>query len=206
MHPVPLVHGMTVGEFAKMINGEGWLKQKRTCQLTVIPCKGYSHRTKYALPVRPSPNLPNMDAIYLYPSIGLFEGTQVSLGRGTPTPFQMLGTPTNTELKISFTPVSIPGVADKPPFENKICHGIMLHSLADSIEHNPHINVYWLKYFYATSADTSQFFNAMFNKLAGNAELKEQIKLQKSDAVIRQTWQKDLDDFMETRKKYLLYP
>lgn len=206
MHPVPLVHGMTIGEFAGMINGEGWLSGNIKCNLTVIPCMGYDHEYLYSLPIRPSPNLPNMSSVYLYPSLGLFEGTRVSLGRGTPYPFQILGTPDNKELSDSFTPVSIPGVADKPPFENQKCFGISLNSVADSISRQPFIDLYWLKYFYQTSTDTAQFFNAMFNKLAGNSELKEQIKAQKSDEEIRESWQVDLQAFRTVRKKYLLYP
>lgn len=206
MHPVPLVHGMTIGEFAGMINGEKWLKDENKCDLTVIPCAGYNHSSKYRLPVRPSPNLPNMTSVYLYPSIGLFEGTKVSLGRGTPTPFQVLGTPHNKELAHTFVPVSIPGVADKPPFEKEKCYGVMLVNLADSIEKSPGIDLYWLKYFYRTTTDTSTFFNAMFNKLAGNSELKTQIIQQKSDDEIRATWQMDLQNFLVIRKKYLLYP
>lgn len=206
MHPVPLVHGMTIGEFAGMINGEGWLSGNIKCNLTVIPCMGYDHEYLYSLPIRPSPNLPNMSSVYLYPSLGLFEGTRVSLGRGTPYPFQILGTPDNKELSDSFTPVSIPGVADNPPFENQKCFGISLNSVADSISRQPFIDLYWLKYFYQTSTDTAQFFNAMFNKLAGNSELKEQIKAQKSDEEIRESWQVDLQAFRTVRKKYLLYP
>lgn len=206
MHPVPLVHGMTIGEFAGMINGEGWLSGNIKCNLTVIPCMGYDHEYLYSLPIRPSPNLPNMSSVYLYPSLGLFEGTRVSLGRGTPYPFQILGTPDNKELSDSFTPVSIPGVADNPPFENQKCFGISLKSVADSISRQPFIDLYWLKYFYQTSTDTAQFFNAMFNKLAGNSELKEQIKAQKSDEEIRESWQVDLQAFRTVRKKYLLYP
>ncbi len=206
MHPVPLVHGMTIGEFAGMINGEGWLDGHKKCNLTVIPCVGYDHQYLYSLPIRPSPNLPNMSSVYLYPSLGLFEGTRVSLGRGTPYPFQILGTPDNEELSYSFTPVSIPGVADKPPLENQKCFGISLKPLADSISKQPFIDLYWLKYFYQTSTDTAQFFNAMFNKLAGNGELKEQIKAQKSDAEIRESWKVDLQAFRTLRKKYLLYP
>lgn len=206
MHPVPLVHGMTIGEFAGMINGEGWLSGNIKCNLTVIPCMGYDHEYLYSLPIRPSPNLPNMSSVYLYPSLGLFEGTRVSLGRGTPYPFQILGTPDNKELSDSFTPVSIPGVADNPPFENQKCFGISLKSVADSISRQPFIDLYWLKYFYQTSTDTAEFFNAMFNKLAGNSELKEQIKAQKSDEEIRESWQVDLQAFRTVRKKYLLYP
>ncbi len=206
MHPVPLVHGMTTGEFAGMINGEGWLSGNIKCNLTVIPCMGYDHEYLYSLPIRPSPNLPNMSSVYLYPSLGLFEGTRVSLGRGTPYPFQILGTPDNKELSDSFTPVSIPGVADNPPFENQKCFGISLKSVADSISRQPFIDLYWLKYFYQTSTDTAEFFNAMFNKLAGNSELKEQIKAQKSDEEIRESWQVDLQAFRTVRKKYLLYP
>ena len=128
--PIPIVHGMTLGELALMVNGERWLPSSRICDVTVIPCKNYTHQTMYRLPIPPSPNLPNMKAIYLYPSICLFEGTPVSLGRGTTLPFQVYGHPNMTGYNYNFTPRSIPG-AKNPPQLNKLCHGVNLSNLSD---------------------------------------------------------------------------
>lgn len=205
MHPVPLVHGMTVGEFALMINGEGWVGSQKT-HLTVIECLNYTHQTEYNLPIRPSPNLPNMKSIYLYPSLGLIEGVDVSLGRGTPLPFQWLGTPYNTELKDTLTPRNIPGVAENPPFVNQLCYGQIIPVPARNHASDSGINLEYLKYFYRHSKNKSAFFNAMFNKLAGNEELKQQIINNVSDKEIRESWNKDLEEFRKTRTKYLLYP
>ena len=128
--PIPIVHGMTLGELALMVNGEGWLPSSRTCDVTVIPCKNYTHQTMYRLPIPPSPNLPNMKAIYLYPSTCFFEATPVSLGRGTSLPFQVYGHPNMTGYNYSFTPRSVPG-AKNPPQLNKLCHGVNLSNLSD---------------------------------------------------------------------------
>ena len=207
MHPVTLVHGMTVGEFAGMINNEGWLKDGKKCELTVIKCSNYTHQSRYILPIRPSPNLPTMHSVYLYPSLGLFEGTNVSVGRGTSTPFEILGRPDCSSLNFSFTPINIPGVADQPKYENKICYGVNLKNYADTIMKQPEINLHWLKYFYQTNtASQGDYFNAMFNKLAGNNLLKEQIIQGVSDEEIRKSWQPGIEKFTEIRKKYLLYP
>lgn len=207
MHPVPLVHGMTVGEFATMINQEGWLNKGEKCELTIIKCQHYTHQNKYILPIRPSPNLPTMQSVYLYPSLGLFEGTNVSVGRGTPTPFEIIGRPDCKELNFTFTPVNIPGVADQPKYENKVCYGVNLKNYADSMASYPGITMKWLKYFYINNTESQgDFFNAMFNKLAGNNILKIQIKQGLSDEDIRKSWQSDLQKFMPIRNKYLLYP
>lgn len=207
MHPVTLVHGMTVGEFAGMINKEGWLKDGKACKLIVVKCTNYSHQSRYILPIRPSPNLPTMQSIYLYPSLGLFEGTNVSVGRGTPTPFEILGRPDCKALSYTFTPINIPGVADQPKYENKICFGIQLKNYADSIAENPSIDLKWLKYFYQTNTiSQGEYFNAMFNKLAGNSQLKEQIIEGVSEEEIRASWQPGIEKFRLVRNKYLLYP
>ncbi len=205
MHPVPLVHGMTVAEFAGMIIGEAWIGQQKT-ELIVIKCLNYTHQTEYILPVRPSPNLPNMNSIYLYPSLGLIEGVQVSLGRGTPMPFQWLGTPDNTELTDTFTPRNIPGVAENPPFVNQLCFGKVIPVPDRANASDSGINLTYLRYFYVHSKDKSKYFNAMFNKLAGNAVLKEQIIQGLSEAEIRASWADDLEKFKNMRSKYLLYP
>jgi uncharacterized protein YbbC (DUF1343 family) len=207
MHPVPLVHGMTVGEFATMINQEGWLNKGEKCELKIIKCLNYTHQSKYNLPIRPSPNLPTMQSVYLYPSLGLFEGTNVSVGRGTPTPFEILGRPDCKSLSFVFTPVNIPGVADQPKYEKIACYGVNLKTYADSLVLQPSINLQWLKYFYQNNTESQgEYFNAMFNKLAGNNILKEQIKQGLSDEDIRKSWQSDLLKFIPIRNKYLLYP
>lgn len=201
MHPIPIVHGLTVGELAKMINGEKWLEGKRQCQLTVIPAANYTHSTAYALPVKPSPNLPNAQAITLYPSLCLFEGTNVSVGRGTDSPFQLIGSPFYKNKAFSFTPKSMPGAQD-PPYKNQVCYGKDL--TATTLE-KPFTLAYVLD-FYNNSSSQDKFFNSFFEKLAGTATLREQIKAGKSEAEIRASWEPALSDYKKLRKKYLLYP
>jgi uncharacterized protein YbbC (DUF1343 family) len=203
MHPIPVVHGLTVGELARMINGEKWLADQKTCSLTVIPAAHYTHQTRYSLPVKPSPNLPNDLAIQLYPSICLFEGTQVSVGRGTDWPFQVIGTPFYTKKKFSFTPRSVPG-ATNPPLLNQVCFGKKLtpqdipgkFSLAFVID------------FYRNSSRQDTFFNSnnFFNTLAGTDKLKAQILAGQSEAEIRASWEPALQQYKTLRRKYLLYP
>ena len=205
MHPVPIVHGMTAGEYARMINGEGWLKTGRKCDLTVIPCEGYSHAVFYVPPVRPSPNLPNVSAIYLYPSLGLFEGTIVSMGRGTELPFQCIGFPGNKVGQFQFTPKSMPG-AKEPPHKGKFCTGLDLHAYGSfQSRMERHIRLHWLIEFYAEAADKPGFFNAFFDKLAGGTDLRERIIRGEDEDTIRGSWQPGLKAFKVTRKKYLLY-
>ncbi len=207
MHPVPLVHGMTVGEFARMIDGEGWLKDRVRCNLTVIPCKGYDHRIHYELPVRPSPNLPNMSAVYLYPSLGLFEGTVVSVGRGTDRPFQCIGYPGNTFGNFTFTPQPMPG-AKEPPHNGKLCRGIDLaeygafHSRMDR-----RVRLHWIIGLYREASDKGSFFlsNGFFDKLAGGPDLRKRIVAGEDEETIRASWQEDLVAFMKVRANYLLY-
>ena len=208
MHPVPLVHGMTVGEFATMINGEKWLTGGAKCELTVIKLQGYTHQTLYKLPVRPSPNLASMESIYLYPSLGLFEGTNVSVGRGTPKPFEWIGRPGLGHGNTKYTPVKIPGVADDPPYEGKECRGILLtefcnHYLKDSKQ----IYLDWLILFYKNNrAEDGDFFiTSSFDRLAGSDQLRQQIMAGKSSEDIRATWQEGLEKYKTMRKKYLLY-
>lgn len=206
MHPVPLVHGMTLGEFAQMINGEGWLKGAMKCDLTVIPCKGYDHTRFYEPPVRPSPNLPNMASIYLYPSLGLFEGTIVSVGRGTDHPFQCIGFPGNTVGRFQFTPKSLPG-ARNPPYKDRLCTGLDLQAYgAFQSRMDKRSSLQWLIGFYTEAADKAHFFNPFFDKLAGGPDLRERIVRGESEEVIRASWRPALDAFMQMRKKYLLYP
>lgn len=201
MHPIPVVHGLTVGELALMINGEQWLENAVTCDLQVITAKNYAHNDTYILPVRPSPNLPNQQSIALYPSICFFEGTPVSLGRGTPFPFQAIGYPDPKFGDFTFTPVSTPG-AKNPPLQNQLCYGKDLRKVAVK----PGIDLSYLIEFYRKSTDKEKFFTSFFNLLAGTDQLRKQIVQGMSEAEIKQTWQKPLDDYKSMRKKYMLYP
>lgn len=207
MHPVPVVHGMTIGEYAGMIAGEKWLAEGLECNFQVIKLKGYTHKTHYELPVSPSPNLPNMHAIYLYPSICFFEGTPVSLGRGTNKPFQQIGAPWFKAGSSSFTPTAVAGKALNPPFKNEKCLGYDLSK--EPLEkwmQLGQIRLDWLLEFYAASPDKNKFFIPFFDKLAGTDELRKQIMSGKTEAQIRSSWQADLKSFKFTRSKYLLYP
>lgn len=207
MHPVPVVHGLTVGEYAKMINGEKWLAGKRTCSLKVIPCLNYNHDFLYQLPVNPSPNLPNMASIYLYPSICFFEGTRVSLGRGTPWPFQIIGYPEFQDGNIDFTPLSIPGVAENPPYLNQKCKGIKLDEFGRNVmPARGSLYLFWILEMYRTYPEKEKFFTDFFEKLAGTRVLRQQIEKGLSEEEIRETWKPGLKKYMEIRKKYLLYP
>lgn len=200
MHPIPIVHGMTIGEYAQMINGEGWIPKK--CDLEIVKLKNWAHTDAYTLPHKPSPNLPTQQSIKLYPSTCLFEGTVISVGRGTFTPFQLIGHPTLTQLPFSFTPKSIDGMSKNPPFENQRCHGL---DLGNAVVKNQ-LDLSYLIQVYAAYVDKEKFFIPYFDKLAGTTLLKEQIKQGLSEAAIRETWQKDLGLFKEKRKNYLLYP
>lgn len=202
MHAIPIAHGLTVGELAQMINGEGWLANKAQCDIEIIKVKNWTHADDYILPVGPSPNLPNNQAIKLYPSICLFEGTVISLGRGTPYPFQVLGNPELKNMTFTFTPVTIKGVAVKPPHENKLCYGIDLRTEKPERK----IDLKYLFTMYKTYPDKEKFFITYFDILAGTPTLKQQIKDGLSEEQIRESWKKDLDAYKEMRKKYLLYP
>ncbi len=207
MHPIPLVHGLTVAELAQMINGEKWLKNGVQCSLLVVPCLNYNHQTLYQLPIKPSPNLPNMNSVYLYPYLGLFEGTNVSIGRGTELPFQVVGRP-GFKGSYSFTPKNIPGVADDPKFEGELCEGEIVMDVKDSsLFANPKVDLKWLMKFYTTNrAEDGEFFKDFFYKLSGNKTLKDQIESGLSEAEIRKTWQADLNTYKAKRNLYLLYP
>ncbi len=205
MHPVPLVHGMTIGEYASMINGEGWLTGGTRCDLTVVPCVGYDHSMFYDLPVKPSPNLPNASAVYLYPSLGLFEGTPVSVGRGTDRPFQCIGLPGSTLGTYTFTPRSMPGAKD-PPYRDQLCTGMDLQEYGTFITRlTPAIHLHWLIGFYQASWDKAHFFTAFFDKLAGGKALREAIERGDDEETIRASWRPALDRFQRIRAKYLLY-
>jgi len=206
LHPVPIVYGMTLGEYALMVNGERWLKNGVKCELKIITCRNYTHDTRYQLPVKPSPNLPNMYSVYLYPSLCLFEGTVVSVGRGTDHPFEIIGHPDYETGPYVFTPKSIKGVSDKPIYAGKQCFGLYLSENAMRIRQNGQIDLTWIIEMYKALNLNDQFFNSYFDKLAGNSDLRNQI-MQGMDAMdIRSSWQMDLLKFKKTRNKYLLYP
>jgi uncharacterized protein YbbC (DUF1343 family) len=207
MHSIPVVHGLTVGELARMINGEGWLDKNKKCDLTIVPMKNWKHSDNYDLPISPSPNLPNMQAIRLYPSLCFFEGTVVSVGRGTPFPFQVIGNPVLTKYPFTFTPVTIKGVANAPLHENQLCYGLDLRKA----KVQKRIDLSWLIALYKAYPDKDNFFTNPFDrnyidKLAGTSLLKEQIRAGMTEEQIRATWQKDLNAFDVKRKPYLLYP
>lgn len=207
MHPVPIVHGLTVAEYALMINGEGWLKNSMKCNLKVVKMSGYNHDVKYQIPVKPSPNLPNMSSIYLYPSLCLFEGTNYSLGRGTNKPFECLGKPDNKEGDYYFTPKSIPGVADNPPYKNQLCRGYDLSSFAENVfAKQPRLHIQWLIDLYAADSNKTAFFNSFFDKLAGTDSLRLQIIAGKTEKEIRKEWEPGLQQYRNRRINYLLYP
>ena len=202
MHPIPITHGMTVGELAQMINGEGWLEGGRKCKIQIIKIKNWKHDDEYSLPVRPSPNLPNDQAVRLYPYLCLFEGTVVSVGRGTPTPFQIIGNPEFKTLSYSFTPVPIKGVSIEPPLKNQLCYGMDLRNVKPAHK----IDLQYLIQLYKLYPDKEKFFTAYFDKLAGTAQLKQQIKDGWTEEAIRKSWEPGLTAFKAKRKKYLLYP
>ena len=203
--PITTVHGMTMGEIALMTNGEGWLNSGKKVKLTVIPCKNYTHKTRYQLPVAPSPNLPNMLSIYLYPSTCYFEGTPVSLGRGTDWPFQVYGHPDMKGYDFSFTPKSRPG-AKTPPQMDKLCHGVDLHNLKAEDVIAQGMNLEYVIDAYRNLNIGDKFFTSFFDKLAGRTYIREMIQAGKSASEIRAMWQDDVAKFKKQRRPYLLYP
>ncbi|MDQ6472475.1 DUF1343 domain-containing protein [Flavobacterium sp. LHD-80] len=200
MHPIPLLHGMTIGEYAQMVNGEKWLKNAAQCKLTVIPCVNYNRTMQYSLLVKPSPNLPNDQSINLYASLCLFEGTNVSVGRGTETQFQIYGSPYLTKTNFSFTPKPNFGAKD-PLYNGKECFGEDLTSYPKLTK----LELKWLIKAYQNTSDKTKFFNAFFTKLAGTKKLQQQIESGVSEKDIRESWKKDLEAFKIKRKPYLLY-
>jgi len=202
MHAVPIVHGMTVGEFAQMINGEGWLNESLQCDLQVVPCLHYDHSSIYEPPVKPSPNLPNLTAIRLYPSLCLLEGTVVSVGRGTDKPFQIYGHPDLPETKFSFTPQSNEGAAN-PKHKGKTCHGQSLWEV--KVEKIDELDLSFLIEAYEAFPKKEVFFNNYFTKLAGGKQLQQQLIAGLSERKIKKTWKADLEKFRAIRERYLLY-
>ena len=202
MHPVPVVYGMTIAEYAQMINGEKWLKGGLQCNLKIIPLKSYDRKAIYPLPVPPSPNLPNATAVNLYPSLCFFEGTQVSMGRGTKWQFQIYGSPYLEKTAFTFVPKPNAGYKN-PKFNWRTCYGEDLTQTPPLSE----LNLSWLiKAYEQTSGIKTPFFTSSFDKLAGNKNLKEQLLQHKSEKEIKESWQKSLKDFAKIRRKYLLYP
>jgi uncharacterized protein YbbC (DUF1343 family) len=206
MHPIPVVYGMTPGELAGMINGEGWLKDGEKCDLQVIPCSGYDHNTRYQLPVNPSPNLNCMQAVYLYPSICLFEGTIMSLGRGTTSPFRVIGHPDYPEKDFSFIPKE--GKSNQDPLlKDQICYGINLQNIPlDSLELINSIKLNWLFEVSRKMNRGKDFFIPYLDRLAGTSKFREQLLQGLTEKQIRQSWQPGLAEFCKKRVAYLLYP
>lgn len=215
LQPIPIVHGLTVGEYAQMLNGEGWLKNKLQCKITVITMANYNHDMPYNLPVKPSPNLNTDQSILLYPTLCLFEGTYISQGRGTMYPFTVLGAPAlKGKYKFNFTPKSIKGMAETPLHQNQASYGLDLRNYnVENIRRDKMLNINWLIELYNAYPNKADFFNfklskqmGNFDKLAGVSSLKEQIIAGKSEKEIRASWEPGLTQYKTIRKKYLLYP
>jgi uncharacterized protein YbbC (DUF1343 family) len=200
MHQSPTLHGMTIGEYGKMINGEKWLKNGIQCKLTVIPCLNYTREMVYSLPAKPSPNLPNDQSINLYASLCFFEGTNVSVGRGTEKQFQIYGSPYLPKSDFSFTPIPNFG-AKEPVYKDKICYGEDLSAVAKVKQ----LELKWLIKAYQTTSDKTKFFNSFFTKLAGTKKLQQQIEAGTSETEIRKSWESGLIAFKKMRSKYLIY-
>lgn len=204
--PVPVIHGMTMGEIARMANGEGWLRDGVRAELTVVPVEGYTRSTRYELPVAPSPNLKDMQAVYLYPSLCLFEGTPLSVGRGTDAPFTMYGMPGLKGHEWTFTPQSRRG-AKHPPFEGRVCRGRNLsHLPADSVIAAGFNPEYLIDAYRCAGLPAAKFFTSFFNKLAGSDRLRRMIVEGRSVREIRESWRAEVDSFKVRRSPYLIYP
>ncbi|MBG6112072.1 uncharacterized protein YbbC (DUF1343 family) [Flavobacterium sp. CG_9.10] len=200
MHPIPLLHGMSIGEYAQMINGEKWLKNGIQCKLTVIQCLYYNRKMNYSLPIKPSPNLPNDQAVNLYASLCLFEGTNVSVGRGTEKQFQIYGSPYLPKSDFTFTPKPNLG-AQNPVYNGVLCYG---EDLSTYLRVNK-LELKWLIKAYTATPDKTKFFNSFFTKLAGTKKLQQQIESGNSEKEIRESWKKGLNEFKKMREKYLIY-
>ena len=205
MHPVPVVHGMTIAEYARMINGEGWLKNNVKCKLLCVPCKNYLHSDEFAPQTSPSPNLPNIQAIRLYPSLAFFEGTIVSEGRGTSFPFQVFGFPGYVKGDFEFIPQSRPGASVHPKYENQVCLGKDLRNFTPQDGQWNAIHLEWLIEAYKASVDKDNFFIPYFDKLAGTDQLRKDIQSGLSAKEIQIKWETGLTKYRLTREKYILY-
>ena len=215
MFPIPMAHGTTIGEFAQMLNGQGWLDKGVKCKIRIIPVANYNHNMSYTLPVKPSPNLNTQQSVLLYPSTCLFEGTALNHGRGTYFPFTVLGSPLlKGKYTFSFTPVGIPGMAETPLHMNKVCYGLDLREYdTEKLRRSGKVNIQWMMELYKAFPDKAKFFdytqsNQMGNidRLAGTSKFKEQIIAGTSEAEIRKSWEPGLGEYKIMRKKYLLYP
>lgn len=213
--PIPATHGMTIGEFAKMINGEGWLPEKKQCKIKIIPVKNYAHNMDYTLPVFPSPNLNSQQSVLLYPSLCMFEGTMVSQGRGTYVPFTVLGAPAlKGKFEFTFKPVSIPGKSETPLHQNETCYGLDLSKYnVDSFRKAGKINIRWMMDMYKAYPQKEKFFDRTYSTqignidgLTGTTEFKKQIIAGVSEAEIRKSWEPALGNYKKMRLKYLIYP
>ena len=207
IHPIPIVHGMTLGEYALMAKGENWVKNADKCEVNIITVKNYDHNQTMALPIKPSPNLPTHNSILLYPSLALFEGTFISVGRGTNKPFEQIGHPELECYKHNFIPISMTGISKYPPQENKECFGL---DLSKFYKNNPEqlgrINLEWIMKFYEELKEKEDFFNAYFYKLSGVDTLRWQIYNGRTEEEIRKSWDEGLNRYKKIRVKYLLYP
>lgn len=215
VNPIPILHGLTVAEYAQMLNGEGWMENQAKCRIRIIKVANYAHSLPYTLPVKPSPNLNTQQSVLLYPSICWFEGTVISQGRGTQFPFSVLGNPQlNGKYKFSFTPVSIPGMAETPLHQNVTCYGLDLRKYnTNKFRKTGQLNLQWLIEMYAAYPQKQKFFDftqskqmGNFDKLAGTANLRKQIIAGKTEQEIRQSWEPALSQYKLMRKKYLIYP
>ncbi|HYE53511.1 MAG TPA: DUF1343 domain-containing protein [Chitinophagaceae bacterium] len=215
MFPIPITHGLTVAEFAQMANGEGWLENKLKCKLTIIPVANYDHSMYYELPVKPSPNLNTQQAIMLYPSTCLFEGTYLNHGRGTYYPFTVIGGPhLKGKYEFSFTPKGIPGMAETPLFMNQVCYGLDLRNYdVNKLIRKKQINLQWLMELYKAHPEKEKFFDSkqsremnVIERLIGTSEFRQQIIDGKSEEEIRKSWEPGLSEYKKMRKKYLIYP
>ena len=212
--PIPITHGMTIGEFARMINGEGWLPAKQKCSITVIPVKNYAHNMDYTLPVNPSPNLNTQQSILLYPSLCLFEGTIVSQGRGTYFPFTVLGSPDlKGKFSFSFTPVSIQGKSETPLHQDKTCYGLDLRAYdMTRIRRSGKVHIKWMMDMYKAYPQKEKFFDRSQSRQMGNIDglagtdlFKAQIIAGKTEQEIRKSWEPQLSSYKTMRRKYLIY-
>ncbi|WP_423735151.1 exo-beta-N-acetylmuramidase NamZ family protein [Chitinophaga caseinilytica] len=214
-YPVPMTHGMTIGEFAQMINGQGWMRNKKKCNLKIIQLKNYRHDMDYVLPVAPSPNLNTQQSIILYPSLCMFEGTILSQGRGTDMPFTVLGAPAlKGKYDFSFKPVSMPGKSETPLHQNETCYGLDLRTFDISPwRKKGQLNIGWMIELYKAYPDKTKFFDRSYSRqinsidgLVGTREFRKQIEAGMSEAEIRKSWEPGLSQYKQMRKKYLLYP
>ena len=215
MFPIPMSHGMTIAEFAQMLNGEGWLANGVKCKLKIVPVANYNHDMAYTLPVKPSPNLNTQQSVMLYPSTCLFEGTALNHGRGTYFPFTVLGAPSlKGKYSFSFTPTGIPGMAETPLHMNQVCYGLDLRNYdVEKLRKSKKVNIQWMMELYKAFPDKKKFFDfsqskemGNIDKLAGTTKFEEQIIAGVSEAEIRKSWEPGLSEYKKMRKKYLLYP